>query len=474
MTDVTSEQASDHMLFAHYNVPGFTDVTQWSADGQPLEIIVTEVTNPQPGTDDQGNDIEGPAYWADGDPSHKPDFTNYWWDTPIRRLMPGRFVSGRKYRITGSDELPVGYKYKIWYGGAGSDRPTEATQYTTNGETFERGTSVEITATEENVYLAAYNTDRNNLEDWGYKGEPCPVTVEDLEGTTNIQGPGYFGGLNEDWSLTDFTNPHWERIFHWNNAPQHEGDDDVTFIERGENYRFSVAKMSGGNILTKHDYDIWGAKDEASLIPGPNNPGNFQYLGTLRKTDDYLDIREIPYDKIIFTAINLPNGSQLTNWSPEGEPVLLNVKKVPIGRDPNNNNRFKKGPAYFADKTTKKPDFSNIRWMSPLNYYPGISAGVTYKITGDEGYTGALRVFFAKTPEALRPQSNNPNDFIDTGISIVSGESEEVTAETPYMIFGHWGKLNVNLEDWSRDGEPALIQVEVAEDEQIFGPCILG
>ena len=460
-----------YVIVLQYRTPGINNVEQWSIDGD-IGVRVYE--------DDEIDFDYGPSYWAEDNPEHRPYINHDYWKKPIHKWTTPELSKGYKYTIDStSTDGSEGHIHKIWYG---AYNETDRNKLVTNDEIIRDGeTDVEIIPRSSYVYLGTYNTGVPKLRRWPENGRNVYFEITSKRRNVPEEGPGYWGSNGQITTWPDFSasNNHWQQIYHWNIAPQNQKqyNPDPVFFEKGGSYRIKTVPGQG-ETATQHDYEIYGGRTDDSLTikKGSNNGSDLKSYGKLKKTEAWIDILDIDYEKIIFSAYNEPQSSQMTDWNPSGIPVNIEVEFLDIKKELDDNgnetNKLMKGPAYYASNTTpNKPEFDNEHWVSPLNYQPNIQKDKMYEVKADATMKGRLSIFFASSEEALVVPNAFSTRFTNSGVSVGPGETVKVRAVTEYMIFGQYGVTGSSLESWNRDGEPVEITIKEAPPSPISGPA---
>ena len=256
------------------------------------------------------------------------------------------------------------------------------------------------------------------ITDWSPLGQPVDLILkvegEIEESSDDEQGPGYYGSANEQNVITDFSDPHWLRVYDWNSAPQNYVTDEnpePQLFERRGYYRVTASYTD--ELI---DYKVVGATDPRALLVGDAHVTNKWYdYGNIEHRDGYIDMKDIQYPEIVFMSYNTPGEYEKDTWSREGKPVPINVIDMTdkVVKLPNGN--YIKGPAYYAGYNVGEAEsqFTYPGFIGPLNTQPGIEKGKRYLVVAQSDLKGKAAITFAPNREALYPFDNQNEEQFD-------------------------------------------------------------
>ena len=480
---------------------------QWNNRGLPRQINVTP-----------SRVVEGPAYLANND--GVVDFANNHWNKPFNEvervglsIRPNCVYEATTNKIDGALDFS-GLNYSFYFTNKrGLDRSTGVsasdyilakipeTDFTAILIDKQGGVSggavIQFQSPEDSEFkhliFGAYDSTNPTLPitDWSPNGQPAEIDItfdRNLdEDDTTPRGPGYFGDNDGFASVNDsfdsspdkpnFNLAHWQTIYHWNNSPQNQittENPNAVHFKKGESYRLTT--LIGPGDPTLHDYYVMGARSDKALVPGTTHDDNFVIYGTLERATNntnvaYLDLKEIPHEKIVFGAYNVDSTISVTDWSPFGEEVNIDVTDVTNDINKDNNGDYISGPVYWGDSSSNKNpinELGNDYYMSPLNTEEGISEGGRYTLVADNDIDGIYTVVFANEEKGLDNHTNNGAEDFIRSIYIKAGERKNVYAHTDNMLYVQTDVLYKNkVTHHSKDGEPSGIKI-LRYDDNLF------
>ena len=472
-------------------------IEDWSPFGNPMLCQIEDLG-------DYKKILHGPAYWAEDFGSNIPDFRHDKW---LNAINYEEIVdAGTRWKITLKESMKGKGSYKVcmlsdvnkfdMYDDFGLPMPVYTAEGSLNYDNQHGGKrSLEFTVpTGEPFYFLSFGAFRQaagrNFDNWSIDGEPCEVELEELG---DIVGPGYFGddrAFQHD-NIPNFKDGNiWEEINSFGNkmgsGSALNGDTSIT-LKIGNTYRMLPILDKTPEENTIYTYRVLQHDTNASLNVGPTHDGKITPLEMFGPKIRHTDLKHITATEFTFGTDNaeILGDRTLEDWSKKGEPVPFDIQdlgKIEIS-----------GPGYWAPNNgLYKPDWNNSYWLSPLNYRSGPGGrdfvkNKSYTLKATERTKGILHIFWVNDDADLYTHVRTNDKFV----SASEGEqfnylawdgpeqtSKELTlrAKGGKMIFGVFGQSDrKSMEDWSRDGEPVVIEIEEAViDDTVQGPLYWG
>ena len=473
------------------------DINDWSPFGNPFLCQIEDL-----GEYDKIK--HGPAYWAENTGGQQPDFGHDKWLNPLNY---GDIVdAGGRYKITLKSSMAGKGSYRVWLlsdvnkhdliDENGFPRPlVQIGPETLNYDMqFDGKRELEFTVPTggEPFYHLLFGAFRQpagrTFDNWSIDGEPVDFELEELG---DIKGPGYYGDDRAfSFNVPDFKDDYqWEEVNAWGNTngiPDYV-ETTVTRLTKGNSYRLEPIKGKANyDENTNITYRLLQHDNGSSMLVGPlHDPEGItvkDWFGPNIRQTDLKSITAVDYTFGTENARKI-DGRTLGSWSSKGEPVpfkLTDLGKVDIS-----------GPGYWAPSNgIYRPDWNNTHWLSPLNdrLGPGnkvFKVGKRYTFKTTERTKGILHIFWIDSPDDLYTHVKDNNKFHsadEPGQTSyiawdVPGTPKEITlrAGGTRVIFGVFGQADrKSLEEWSRDGEPVIVEITEYEEPQKEGPLYWG
>ena len=481
-------------------------LTGWNKKGVPSPFYLREVPDPL------DKEIEGWAYWADIAPNYVIDWKNKHWTSPLKTVADGRIAKHRFYKITATDQLDRNYRYKLWWSdnidSMRTDKATPPEDYLETVLAIDNRTGaagpeqavikynseIIVCAEGKHLFFAAYNVERNSLEEWSPNGEPAPVLIEEVDPEGFIMGSVYYAGDREtsEW-LPNFRHEHWRRIHQYrevnhylpvitpgSNVPEMTAFP-AEIVRKGDAYRlYNAGNIKADPAEQYNLLDNWNdfilhpftSDDRDSMVVGPENRMRWEHASEfpIPKGSPYFDFKEVGGKYMIFGAQDDRQDHKIEDWSPLGNPLAVTLERIGKYSD------MLHGPKYWAPMQSKKPDFTNEYWLKNLNHYL-LTKGNRYHIILKEAEknNGSFTLWYAEKFENTFSQFYQDSDFKQYSNIILNYNNQEggtrevvIEAQGEVLMFGAFSSGRTQMEDWSRDGEP--IEIEVIDLGSLEGP----
>jgi len=513
------EALSDYMILGAMRIDNNIEVGgdkyDWSIKGMPALLdFNVEVYDPNA-------EIEhGPSYWMN---ANKGMFNTNLYQQPINSVTDDEFIDpdtnglirrmvrGEKYKIRTTGATPEGYEYVgVWIDKDGAldtylvDRDLDLKAGDNNWVYFRAQT--------ERLCFGAYVNGGRTEEDWSPDGEPMFVEVmEDDRPPIGIEGTQYWtdvGGPEE--------NRHWVlKSAHWNDPLKQTKFQGQNTLKPNTTYEITIIDDPQNR---DYEHKVWLGEYPNSL----NTERDSTYLSgpKLKKGET----KTFKTDDINVTLIigAFETNRELTDWSPDGEPVYINLEELPPLDE---EDTFERGPVYYAndtcdnvvtlenkfayfnpervydETTTDTPENIGKRHTKAINTvgtgfddHPTVKAGQRYRVTpvipnGVDPYPlfhaddlpYHTRMWWGIGPNALNPEKS---EFIywAAGRAIISKVSYvDFIAATDDLVLGAFNLPNTGNEispefaprdfyEWSPYGEPTHYTIEVLPEVPVSGP----
>ena len=514
---VEVEALSDYMVLGAMRIDNAVEIggakTDWSIKGMPL-LVDFNVEEYDPDAEIE----HGPSYWMN---ANKDMFNDTLYYQPLNSVTDNDFVDpnvdglvkrmvrGEKYKIRTTGNTPAGYEYVgIWI-----DKNGVTYEYEKDDEiTLKAGDTnwVYFRAKTEQLCFGAFVNGGRTEDSWSPDGEPMFVEVmEDDRPPVGIQGTQYWndvGGPEEDRHYV-------LKNSHWNEPIKQTKFQNENTLKPNTSYEITIVDDTQNPDYT---YKVWLGEYPNSLNP---NVSSTYLSGPKLKRGE---TKTFKTDDVNVTLIIGAFDTQrdLISWSPDGEPVYINLEELPpVDED----DEFERGSVYYGDgvndnispledkfgyfnpertftaaEDADKVGERHTRAINPVgtgyDNHPQIKRGSRYRITpvmpnGTDPYPGYhtdtlpynTRMWWATRPNALDPALSEFTDWTAGRAIISKVQYVDVVAPEDGLVFGAFHlprsgnevdpeNLPRQFYEWSPFGEPTHYTIEELPEVPKSGP----